>query len=127
MSEKKKDFLYNMLAGAVIAVLVFALGVSREYEITRCVCDGLFVAAVLLIGIGGLKGIRNKGVFDVAGYGIKSAIEIIPMFRRDEKETIGQYRDRKASERKGASGMLLAGVIYLALSFAALGVYYAVK
>ena len=127
MSEKKKDFLFNLIAGAVVAVLVFALGMSRGYEITRCVCDGFFVAAVMLIGIGGLKGVRNKGVFDVTGYGIKSAIDAIPIFHHSEKEDIEQYRQRKAKERRGASGMLLAGAVYLILSIAALGIYYALQ
>ena len=124
MSEKVRDFLVNLVFGAVIAGLVFALNMSREYGVLRCVCDGFFVAAVLLLGLGGIRAITNRGAFDVAGYGLKSAVGmVLPMFRPDEKETVQQYRERKAKERKSAFGLLTAGGVYLILSVAALIVY----
>lgn len=125
MSGKKKEFLLNMLAGAIISVLVFILNFSRGYELARCFCDGFFVAAAMLLGVGGIKGVRNKGTFDVIGFGLRSALETaIPMLRHGEKEDIEQYRQRKAKERRGASPMLIAGAVYLVLSFAALGIYH---
>ncbi len=126
MSEKKKDLLANLLFGAVIAAAVFALNMSRDYEVTRCVCDGLFVAAVMLLGIGGIRAVRNKGAFDVMGYGVKNALETaIPLLRHgNEKETIDDYRERKTEARKGSRGILLAGAVYFVLSLAALALYY---
>lgn len=124
MSGKVRDFLVNLVLGAVIAGLVFALNMSREYGVLRCVCDGFFVAAVLLLGMGGIRAVTNRGAFDVAGYGLKSAVGmVLPMFRPDEKETVQQYRERKAKERKSAFGLLTAGGVYLILSVAALIVY----
>lgn len=139
MSDDKKKSLISSLAistvslisslaiGAVIAILVFILGLSRDQAITRCICDACFVAAVALLGIGGLKGIRNKGAFDIMGYGLKSTVEtFIPMLRRGEKEDIYAYQERKEAERKPAHGLLAAGVIYLIISLAALVIYYIV-
>lgn len=128
MSEKKKDLLANLLFGAVIAAAVFALNLSRDYEVTRCICDGFFVAAVMLLGIGGIRGVRNRGAFDVMGYGVKNALETaLPFLRRDnEKESIDDYRERKAEARKGSRGILLAGGVYFVLSLAALALYYIV-
>lgn len=128
MSEKARDFLANLVTGGVIAVAVFALNLSREYGVLRCVCDGLFVAAVLLLGIGGIKAARNGGTFDVAGFGLSHVVGMaIPALRREEKEDIHQYRERKSEERKTSRGMLLAGLVYLALSLVALAIYELVK
>lgn len=128
MKEKQRTFLLNLLTGFVIAAAVFALNMSREYGAARSVCDGFFVAAVLLLGIGGIRGVRNKGAFDVTGYGIKTALETaLPILRHDgKKETMDEYRQRKASERKGARSLLLAGAVYFVLSLIAYLVYRAV-
>lgn len=124
MSEKVQDFLTYLVVGGVIAAGVFFLNMSREYGVLRCVCDGFFVAAVLLLGMGTVKAARNKGSFDVAGYGVSYTIGLVfPALRREEKEDMEQYRERKAQERKSSRGMLLAGLVYLALSVAALVVY----
>lgn len=124
MSEKKKGFLTCLAAGAVLAAAVCALNVSRDYGWSRSACDGLFVAAVMLLGMGSLRFIYNKGTFDVAGYGLRMAVELaIPALRREEKEDLHQYRERKEAERKSPAGLLLAGVVYLVLSLAALAVH----
>ena len=125
MKEKKRDFL---LVGFVIAAAVFALNMSREYGAARSVCDGFFVAAVLLLGIGGIRGVRNRGAFDVTGYGVKTALETaLPILRHDgKKETMDEYRQRKAEERKSSRGLLLAGAVYFLLSLVAFLVYRAV-
>ncbi len=128
MKEKQRDFLLNLLIGLVISAAVFALNMSRQYGAARSVCDGFFVASVFLLGIGGIRGVRNKGAFDVTGFGVKSALETaLPFLRRDGKsETMDEYRQRKAAERKSSKGLLLAGAVYLVLSLIAFAVYRAV-
>ena len=124
MSEKLRNYLIQLGVGAAVSVAVFALNLSREYGVPRSLCDGLFVAAVFLLGIGGLKAARNKGTFDVAGYGIRHVVDItIPSLRREEKEDLRQYQERKALERKSSASMLLAGLTYLALAGVALVIY----
>ena len=124
MSAKVRDFLVNLVTGAVIAGAVFALNLSREFGALRSLCDGLFVAAVFLLGIGGIKAARNKGSFDVAGFGIRHVVDMtMPAFRREEKENMQQYRERKARERKSSVGLLLAGLAYLAMAAVALVIY----
>ena len=124
MSGKIREFLILLAVGAAIAAAVFALNLSREYGVLRSLCDGLFVAAVFLLGIGGIKAARNKGTFDVVGFGVRHVVDItIPALRREEKEDMRQYQERKALERKPASGLLLAGLVYLALAVVALVVY----
>lgn len=124
MSEKVRDILLNLVTGAVIAGAVFALNLNRGYLVLRCLCDGLFVAAVFLLGIGFIKLARNKGTFDTAGYGLRYVFDMaIPALRREEKEDIHQYRERKARERSSSAGLLLAGAVYLALSLVVLALY----
>ena len=124
MSGKIREFLILLAVGAAIAAAVFALNLSREYGVLRSLCDGLFVAAVFLLGIGCIKAVRNKGGFDVAGYGLRSVVDMaIPVLRRAEKEDMQQYRERKALERKSSASLLLAGGVYLVLSVIALVIY----
>ena len=124
MSKQVRDFLVHLVTGAVIAGAVTALNLSREYGFLRCLCDGLFVAAVVLLGVGGIKAARNKGTFDVAGYGLRHVLDItVPAFRRDEPEDMQQYRERKALERKSPAPLLLSGLVYLALAAVILVVY----
>ena len=124
MSDKARTFLICLAAGAVITAAVFALNLSREFGVLRSLCDGFFVAAVLLLGVGGIRAARNKGTFDVAGFGLRQVVDMtIPALRREEKEDMQQYRERKAKERKSSVGLLLAGGVYLALSVIALVIY----
>lgn len=124
MSGKRKGLLPCLAAGAVLAAAVCALNVSRGYGWSRSVCDGFFVAAVMLLGIGSIRAVGNRGAFDVAGYGLHMAIELaLPVMKREEKEDIHRYRQRKEAQRKSPAGLFLAGTVYLALSLAALGVY----
>ena len=125
MSDKFKDFVVCLVSGAIITVLVYLLSAGRGYPFLHSLCDGFFVAAALLLGVGGLRAIRNKGAFDVAGYGISSALRTtFPLLRGDQDEDIMGYRQRKAERRKGAGGLLTAGVVYLVLSVIVLFLYY---
>ena len=124
MNEKLRDFLVNLGLGAAVSVAIFALNLSREFGLLRSLCDGFFVAAVFLLGIGAIKAARNKGTFDVAGFGIRHVVDItVPALRRGEKEDMRQYRERKAQERKSSVGLLLAGLVYLVLAVVALVIY----
>lgn len=124
MSGKRKRLLTCLAAGAVLAAAVCALNVNRGYGWSRSVCDGFFVAAVILLGLGVIRAVCNRGAFDVAGYGLRMAVELaLPALRREEKEDIHQYRERKEAERKSPAGLLLAGAVYFVLSLAALAVY----
>ena len=124
MSERKKDFLLNLAAGGVLAVVMLIIELARGRDILTSLCNCFSVPAVFLLGIGGLKGIRNRGAFDVMGFGLKSTVEtFIPMLRKNEKETFDDYRERKESSRRSSRGLLMAGAVYLAMSVVLLIVY----
>lgn len=123
MKDRTREFLICLAVGAAVAAGVFCLNLNRDYGVLRCLCDGFFVAAALLLGIGGLRAARNQGTFDVAGFGLRSVIGMALPVLHWEKETMEQYRERKAAERKSSVSLLLAGAVYLVLSLIALAVY----
>ncbi len=123
MKEKQKDLLINFCIGAGISVAVFFLGFSRNYSILRCLCDAFFVSGVMLTGVGGLRFFRNKGAFDIAGYGVSSVFHLVFPAAGHEREDFYDYRQRKAEKRKGAGPLLFTGAAFLVLSFLAYGLY----
>lgn len=128
MNEKFKSFLGDLALGALVAAAVTWLNVTRGYSFLHCLCDGFFVSAVLLLGLGGLRGVRNKGAFDIAGYGLNTAVRIaFPFLHGKEDADVYEYSQRKAEKRKGAGGLLAAGTVYLVLSIIVLAMYYAVR
>ncbi len=129
MKPDKGELVSSLVAGALIAVAVFALGMSREDGIFRAICDGLFVAGALLLGVGALKWVRNRGAFDTVGYSLSSTFKIhLPgSYDLKERESIYDYRERKEKSRRPASPMLIAAAVYLFLSVIALIVYHIVE
>ena len=87
MRRTKKSLLSALAAGAAIAAAVCALNVSRGYGWSRSVCDGLFVASVMLLGTGTIRAVTNRGAFDVAAYGLHTVLEMtLPFLRRTDGE-----------------------------------------
>lgn len=125
MTERKKNLLVNLAVGAALSVLVFALGMARAYGLWRSLSDAFFVAAVMLLGVGGIRAVAGRGAFDVLGYGLKYTVGLVfpSVWGDDGKQDLLQYRDKKAASRKSPKGQLLAGGVYLALAALALAVY----
>ncbi len=123
MDEKRKRFLVDLILGAVVAVAVMFITARRGFGIIHLLCDGCFVAAVLLLGTGGLKFVRNEGMFDIFSYSIKSVFDIHYPFAKmhspleeKRKEDFAAYKERKKEKRKPAADLLWAGLVYLALA-----------
>lgn len=124
MSEKLRDFLTHLAAGAIMAAAVFFLNQGRGYPPIQCLCDGCFVAAVLLLGTSGIRAATNQGTFDVIGFGLRTVVNMALPVLNWEKETMEQYRERKTQERKTPAGLFQAGAVYLILSLVTLFFYY---
>ncbi len=122
MSEKRKGILIHICLGAVIATAVVALNWSKGYPVLHLLCDGCFVAAVLLLGSGGLKFARNQGTFDIMTYSVKAAFHLHFPFTKmnsplDEREEgFADYKERKRAKRKTSAELLWAGLVYLIAS-----------
>lgn len=129
MNEKRKSLIADLIVGALIAVAVIAMNWNSGYPLSQRLCDGFFVAGVVLVGLGGIKFARNKGTFDVAGYGLKTALHAALPFlgsrtnQNNREEDFMDYRERKEKARKPAAAELWAGLVYMVLAVAMLAVY----
>lgn len=125
MSSKVKGFLSAMGVGAVfVAVTVTANWSSGNYM--RLFCDGLTMAAAMLLCYAGLVFSRNEGTFDMITFGLNKAMNIRYRNKRTE-ETFSDYRKRKKKERKPVGGSLWAGLVYLALALILILIYYILR
>lgn len=129
MTDKQKGILVHVCAGAVIATAVAILGWTRGHGWLRMLCDGCFVAAVLLLGSGGLKFARNQGTFDMMSYSLKSVFHLHYPFAKmnspleEKEEDFMDYKERKRAQRKPAGELLWSGLIYLIASAVFLVIY----
>ena len=129
MSEKQKGILIHIGAGAVIAVAVAVLGWYRGHSVLRMFCDGCFVAAVVLLGSGGLKFARNQGTFDMMTYSMKAVFHLHYPFSKmnspleEREEDFIDYKQRKQAKRKSSAELLWAGLGYLAAAVVFLVIY----
>lgn len=119
----------HICSGAVIATAVAILGWTRGHSLLRVLCDGCFVAAVMLLGSGGLKFARNQGTFDMMTYSLKSVFHLHYPFSKmnspleEREEDFMDYKERKRAARKPASELLWSGLAYLAASAVFLVIY----
>lgn len=129
MSEKQKGILFHVCTGAVIAVAVAMLGWSRGHAVLRLLCDGCFVAAVVLLGSGGLKFARNQGTFDMFTYSMKTVFHLHYPFSKmnspleEREEDFIDYKERKRAKRKSSAELLWAGLLYLVAAVVFLVIY----
>ena len=129
MKAKRRSFLIAMAVGAVIAALTFLLTGSYGRSFVHRLCDGFFVAAVFLIGSGGLIFVSNYGLFDIFGYGFRSIFGIhMPWVTSSGKrdESFAEYRERKHERQKPPWTLLLSGCVYLVLASVMLIAFYSV-
>jgi hypothetical protein len=128
MTEFQKSVLGNLAGGAVIGVVAVVLELELGYPLIHLLSDGFFVAAVMLLGIGGITAARNAGCFDLMGYSMKTLFGLMTPGSRlgdpSERETFVDYKEKKAEKRRSPAPMLLAGVIYLILAGIMLAIYF---
>ena len=62
--------------GVLLCAMVIFINRDQGYGLLRQLCDGCFVAAVLLLGAGVLRYVTNQGAFDVLGYGLQSVFHL---------------------------------------------------
>ena len=55
MTDRKKGIIIHLSIGLAIVIGVIVLNWQYGYQWTHLLCDGFFVAAVVLLGFGGLK------------------------------------------------------------------------
>ncbi len=127
MTQQRKHFLIFLITGLLSAAMVVYYRWNPEKHLFHQLCDGAFVAGVVLVGIGGLKFARNGGTFDMMVWGLDSVIRTtFPWMLKERQDAdFVAYAERKRESRQSAKPELLAGAFYLALSVIFLVIYLA--
>ncbi len=129
MSERTKNILIDCLVGLTICAAVVTLRWSDEFSVLHQLCDGFFVAGVMLAGVGGLKFCGNKGAFDMMAYSLSYVFYLVfpganakrPQEQQNEKYY--DYVQRKQENRKPTGCIVLVGLAFLAVSLLLLVAY----
>ena len=127
MTENRRALALNVLLGFIIAAAVVAIEYSYGYTLLRLLSDGFFTSTVLLLGMGGLTAARNAGMFDIMGFSVRSIVGIVIPGSRigdpHDGETLLEYKERKAENRKSPKSRLLAGLVHAAIMVVVLTIY----
>jgi hypothetical protein len=127
MTENRRALALNVLLGFIIAAAVVAIEYSYGYTLLRLLSDGFFTSTVLLLGMGGLTAARNAGMFDIMGFSVRSIVGIVIPGSRigdpHDGETLLEYKERKAENRKSPKSILLAGLVHAAIMVVVLTIY----
>ncbi len=132
MKKNKQQYLKTMIVGLMLATVVILLNWNREQVFLRRLCDAFFVAGGLILCTGGLKFARNGGTFDMMAFGINSVLKVAmpwtkvnsPLEHKDEDFVA--YKERKQAKRTPCTNLVVVGLIYLAVAFILLGIYWMV-
>ena len=131
MSIKRKDLIANAIAGLLIAMFCFFNTADRGFTVLRRLCDGSFVAGVMIFGAGVILFCANRGAFNLFGYSARMGLSLIfpigknPWDGSRGRETYYDYCERKAQEpAKPVSPLLIVGGGYILIAMILLIIYY---
>lgn len=120
--------LLGLAAAAVAAYVSGLAGAETAADAASAICDGLFTAAVLLLGGGGLVYASNEGAFDMLRYGTSLALRIMTPGKFQKKyDSYAEYAKYRREKRSEWLHIVIVGGAYLLLAIVALGVYYGLK
>ena len=117
-------YLAAFIFGALVALaVVSARGIFQETQVARVyrlLCDGFFLSAALLIGVGLLTLVSGEGLFDIMGFATVCLVSVIRIKDSEEKRrTFLDYKKARHERRHGTMWYLVfVGLFFLALAFA---------
>ena len=126
MSAFLRKLLINTGIGLVLAGAVIlnqgVFSVSGA-DVIRIVCDGFFVAGVLMLAAGLLKWISNEGGMDGLNYALKVGVARIKRDYEGSRKSFADYREEREKKATSPLPLILSGVIHLAIAMAFLALY----
>ena len=124
MSDKVKNRLmkYGITGVACGAIAVYyalsnnVAGLSGA-ELYRVLSDAFFLPGVLLVLSGLLMWLSKEGTLDGVGFVLSRAIHLLIPTAGLQRETYGEYVERKRGKRSGSFGFLIiVGAVSVAVS-----------
>ena len=114
----------------ILAVFSYGRGildVQGAARVWRILCDGCFVTAVLLIGVGLLTLVSSEGMFDIVFYGTMCLTSVLNKNRKEKFERLSEesgkrptfydYKMAKHGTRQTHWYLVFVGLIFLAGAF----------
>ena len=134
---KKRLITISILLAIELALILLICGTNGALtsdmaprQVTRHVCDGFFVAGLILVCIGGLVWTSKQGAYDGIGYTVSQWKDSLTNNRRDwhSKEKYSDYKKRVAEKNKkksiseylivGGASIVMASILLLVYQFA---------
>lgn len=119
IKKKITETIVSLIIGLTLFFVV--TGVNGVYggglsgvEVARFLCDGFFVAGVILLGFAALYWASDKGAFDGLKYSFTSFFRLhFSTHRYDwkEKESFVEYKERIHSEEKKKKNVSISAII----------------
>lgn len=128
--KKFRKYIVATIIGLIMVLLVcrlkdFSFGMD-SHKIYRILCDGTFLASVILIGFGLMLSISNFGLFTAVSYSMKKFFIVFTRDFEEKRKNMPSYYEYRAMKMdKDVSGafMYIPGVIFLVLSIVFLILY----
>ena len=119
MKEFKK-YLLTFVIGLIIAFTVIAFkdtfNLTDKKEILRNICDGFFVSATIIGGLGLLVFVSNEGAFDMISFGLISFFSMFKAKKERKYASYFDYKESKAKEKIKSGFILYVGLILLLIT-----------
>ena len=128
--DKKRlavDLCVGLILAFAVAMLRDLFDAASATDAAKAICDGFFVAAVAIGGIGVLGFIRNQGAFDGMMFGVSKVFRVKWKRFGDYRESFADFQEKKSKKRSPMKEIIFAGAILLGLSIITLAVYLLVE
>lgn len=124
MSINRKDLIVSAVCGLMFVLFVFYGSADQDFTIVHRLCNGCFVAGMMMGGAGVILYCASKGAFDLFGYSAREGLNLImpifgsnPLTAEGKRESYYDYCMRKREEPKKPIGhLLIVGGGYLVIS-----------
>lgn len=127
MAESAKKLLIDLGLGLAIAVAcAFAFDLfhaSSASDLFRILSDSFFIAAAIMLAVGGLTWTKNGGVWDGIGFTYKTAMLRIKKQYDEERITFAEYREEREKKNTSPKSALISGAVYLVVALAFFAAY----
>ena len=123
-----KDYVIVSCIGLAVAFGIMALKgifeMTDAKNVLHTVCDGFFIAGVILAGMAGLSYCGNEGTFDMLFFGVKQVFRTFS--QRDlskNRQTFYDYRKQRMENQKPVVYILIIGLVHILIAGIILLIY----
>ncbi len=118
--KKLKKYFITLAIGLAIVLLVTsfngAFDSDNPKDTAKYLCDGFFIATVIIGGLGLLVFVSSEGAFDMIVYGLQSFFHLFKTSGQKKYSSYYEYKESKAKEKIESGFMLYVGLFLLLIT-----------